>query len=147
MSFSATQCVGVTQLVSVFLSEKIAPCVAVYLVCPWRRQIQEPPMLPSWSGVLFGGDNFKAYVLYCLPKFLSRIKHQLPTVVICLKMCPLLAKCPSLFSFPISLLAFSPSPNYIISTYILISESISKITQSKTPTLILSHTQTLDLNW
>lgn len=92
-------------------------------------------------------DNFKAYVLYCLPNFLRRIKHQLPTVVICLKMCPLLAKCPSLFYFPISLLAFSPSPNYTISTSILISESISKITQTKTPMLILSHSQTLDLNW
>lgn len=93
-------------------------------------------MLPSWSAVSLGWDNFKACVLYCLPKFLKRIKHQSPTVVICLKMCPLLVKFLSLFYFPISLLAFSPSPNYTTSPSILISKSASKNAQTKTPALI-----------
>lgn len=93
-------------------------------------------MLPSWSGIFLVWDNFKAYVLYCLPKLLGRIKHQLPTVVICLNTYPLLAKFPSLFYFPLSLLALFPSPNYATSTSILISDSTPKITQTKTSTLI-----------
>ena len=35
--FSVTQCVGVTQPISGSLSERIAPCVAVYLVHPWEE--------------------------------------------------------------------------------------------------------------
>lgn len=32
-----SQCVGVTHLVSEFLSEGIAPCVATYSVCQWEE--------------------------------------------------------------------------------------------------------------
>lgn len=35
--FSVIQCIGVTQLVSVFLSVGIAPFEAVYSVCPWEE--------------------------------------------------------------------------------------------------------------
>lgn len=35
--FSFAQCVEVTQLVSGFLSEEIAPCVAIDAVCQWEE--------------------------------------------------------------------------------------------------------------
>lgn len=47
--FSVPQCITVTQLVSGFLLEEIALCVAIHLVCPWEEGIQEPPLLPSLS--------------------------------------------------------------------------------------------------
>ena len=39
--FSLAQCVGFTQLVSVFLSEGISPCVAVHSVHLWEEGISE----------------------------------------------------------------------------------------------------------
>ena len=45
--FSLIWCVGVIQLISGFISEVIVLYVVVYLLCLWRRGIQEP-MLPSW---------------------------------------------------------------------------------------------------
>ena len=38
--FSFAQCVRVAQLISGFLLEGTAPCVVIYLVCPW----EEPPI-------------------------------------------------------------------------------------------------------
>ena len=35
--FPFARCVGVTQLASGFLSERIAPCVAVHWVCLWEE--------------------------------------------------------------------------------------------------------------
>lgn len=46
--FSFVWCVGVTQLVSVFFSERIFLCVDVQCV-HLRRETQELPMLPSWN--------------------------------------------------------------------------------------------------
>lgn len=101
-----------------------------------RRGIQEPSTWSPGSKVSLGWDNVKAYVLCCFPKSLSRILHQLLIVVMCLKMCPLLAKLPSLFYLPISLQAFSPSPNYTIFAFILILWSTSEKIQTNTLTLI-----------
>lgn len=101
-----------------------------------RRGIQEASTRSSGSRVSLGWDNVKAYVLCCFPKSLSRILRQFLIVVICLKMCPLLAKFPSLFYLPISLLAFSPSPNYTIFASILILWSTSEKVQTHTLTLI-----------
>lgn len=42
------QCVGLTQLVPKFLSEGIALCVAVHWCVCGRRNVQEPPVSPSW---------------------------------------------------------------------------------------------------
>ena len=41
-------CVGVAQLVSGFISEVIALCVALHLVCLWEEGCSKPSMLPSW---------------------------------------------------------------------------------------------------
>lgn len=50
--FLSIQCVGVTQLVSGFLSEVISLCV----LCVWcifeRRGVQGPPMSLSWFDIL-----------------------------------------------------------------------------------------------
>ena len=101
-----------------------------------RRGIQEPSTWSSGSRVSLGWDNVKAYFLCCFPKSLSRILHQLLIVVICLKMCPLLAKFPSLFYLPISLQEISPSPNYTIFASMLILWSTSEKIQTNTLTLI-----------
>lgn len=53
--FSVVHCVGVTHLVSEFLSEEIALCVSIYSV-NGRREIQEPPVSPSWSRSYFKYD-------------------------------------------------------------------------------------------
>lgn len=42
-----SQCV-----VSEFLSQEIALCVAVDPVCPWSRGVKEPLMSPSWTGTM-----------------------------------------------------------------------------------------------
>lgn len=55
-------------------------------------------------------------------------------MVICLKMCPLLAKFPSLFYLPISLLASSPSPKFTVFASILILWSTSEKIQTNTLT-------------
>lgn len=44
---------GVTQLVSVFLSEGIAPCVAADSVCPW-----EEVSLGAYVAILVGNSPF-----------------------------------------------------------------------------------------
>lgn len=53
--FSFAQCVGVSQVVSGFLSEIIAPCVGcIFGVSMGREEgTQEPPMSPSWSTHLY----------------------------------------------------------------------------------------------
>lgn len=131
-SFSIAWYIGVMQLISIFLLEggKCSICSCIVR----RRGIQEPSTWSSGSRVSLGWDNVKAYVLCCFPKSLSRILHQLLIVVICLKMCPLLAKFPSLFYLPISLLAFSLSPNFIIFASILILWSTSEKIQTNTLT-------------
>lgn len=56
--FSVVGCVGVAQLVSRFVSEEIASCVAIYSVCLlWGEEggIQEPHMLPTWIRLPFAG--------------------------------------------------------------------------------------------
>lgn len=53
MCVSNTQCVGVAQLVSVFLSEGIAPCVAADSVCPW-----EEVSLGAYVAILVGNSPF-----------------------------------------------------------------------------------------
>ena len=35
--FSFIKCVGDAQLFCGFLSERIAPCIAVHLMCPWEE--------------------------------------------------------------------------------------------------------------
>lgn len=50
--FSVVHCVGVTHLVSEFLSEEIALLVGIYSVSG-KREIQEPPVSPSWSRSYF----------------------------------------------------------------------------------------------
>lgn len=46
--FSFIGCVRVAQLVSEFISEVIALCVVVHLVCLWEEGSSKAFMLPSW---------------------------------------------------------------------------------------------------
>ena len=72
--FLVSQCVEVTQLVSGFVSERIALCIAAQAKHPWGREIQEPPMLPSWPGVcLFILSKFQLLELFFI---LSLLKKQ-----------------------------------------------------------------------
>lgn len=60
--FSLIRCVGVTQLLSGFLSEGIALCVAVQSVSMGGRELRSH-LLPSWLTSL--QDFFKFF--FCLP--------------------------------------------------------------------------------